>query len=116
MDRTLVFFSYDIVFKSQFFKKQHRETMATSLPEPFGIKTLEIGANSVYLRWAISSQHGLSKEQLKSLQFEFKSSDNKLRADCIDNEPLEEYKARLCGLSEDKRYRFQRMQPLRISS
>eukprot|EP01083_Nonionella_stella_P241251 842573_1 len=86
------------------------------LPEPMGIKPLEIDTTSIYLRWAVLSSHGLSKEQLKNLQFEIRTTDNKLNADCLDNSPSHEYKARLCGLSENKKYRFQIRSKLKLKS
>eukprot|EP00483_Globobulimina_turgida_P003912 UN03920 len=88
----------------------------SKLPEPMGIKPLEIDATSIYLRWAILSSHGLSQEQLKNLQFEFRTTDNKLLADCIDNAAVHEYQARLCGLSENTKYRFQVRSKLKLHS
>ena len=81
-------------------------TQTTNLPEPVGIKPLEIDAHSVYLRWAILSSHGLNNEELTALSFEIKTTDNRLRGECTENSPLHEYKARLYGLSSDKKYRF----------
>eukprot|EP01084_Bolivina_argentea_P062138 113625_1 len=91
-------------------------TTKLKLPQPIGINVLERDATTIYLRWTILSSHGLSKKQLKHLQFEFRTTDNKLRADCIDNAPSHEYKARLCGLSENTKYRFQLRSKLKLNS
>ena len=83
------------------------EKRALTLPEAYGLKALEVGSNSVYLRWAFLS-HSLSNEQLNSLIFEFRTMDNALNSKCqFQKAPKHEYKVRLQGLSSDTRYRFQ---------
>jgi len=89
--------------------------MAQQLPQPIGIKPIEIDSFSVYLRWSIPNSHGLSTEQLTKLSFEFKTTDNRLNTECVLEEPIHEYKARLSGLAADTRYRIMVRSKLRGS-
>eukprot|EP01084_Bolivina_argentea_P157233 274000_1 len=100
----------------EFLLRKIQEILNLELPQPIGINVLERDATTVYLRWTILSSHGLSKKQLNHLQFEFKTTDNALQTDCIDNTPSHEYKARLFGLRENTTYRFQLRSKLKLNS
>merc|ERR1719361_715535 len=78
------------------------------IPEVFGTKALEIGSHSCYLRWTFLSTNSLSKQQLRALIYEIKTTDGKLQIETkFTHTPPNEFKALLEGLEANKRYRFQ---------
>ena len=89
-------------------RMSHVNRQKLKLPEAHGLKALEIDAHSAYLRWAFLSTHSLSKDQLRSLMFEIKTTDNSLNAQFNYGKlPKHEFKARLMGLKANTKYRFQ---------
>jgi len=79
-----------------------------TIPEVFGTKALDIGSYYCYLRWTFLSTHSLSKQQLRALIYEIKTTDGKLQIETkFTHTPPNEFKALLSGLEANKRYRFQ---------